>query len=185
MTENDIGTMDSIDGPDFMDGQLSDEELEIPIHMVPPNPDDANTLPSQGHPSYPYGNPTNPNHPAALPHISGGLGRALHEDMGYAGGTLNAALRWKDLGLEMLLLVNEEKEAERAAVARRVANGATHRNHPAVLLPEDQTNDDDEDEEDGEEEEEGEDYDDDESGLSHESFESGIALQPIRIEDYN
>ncbi|KAF8528133.1 hypothetical protein BU17DRAFT_33546, partial [Hysterangium stoloniferum] len=168
MTENDIATVDTIDGPDFMDGQLSDEELEIPIHMVPPNPDDADTLPSQVHPSYPYGNPTNLNHPAALPHKSGDPGRALYEDMGYTGGTLNAALRWKDLGLEMLLPVNEEKEeAVRAAVARRMANGATHGNHPAVPLPEDQPNDDDDDEDSGE----GDDDDDEEDGEEEEEDE--------------
>ncbi|KAF8591853.1 hypothetical protein K439DRAFT_608475 [Ramaria rubella] len=184
MSDNDIQTLDTLDTSDYMDGQLSDEELEIPFHMVPPDPDDADTLPSQVHPSYPYGNPTNLNHPAALPHTNGEPGRALYEDMGYTGGGVNAALRWKDLGLEMLLPVNEEKEeAERAALARKMASGATQSNHAPASAPEDQVNDDndetdsaeggggdDEDEDDDDDEDE----DDEENDLSRDSLDSGI-----------
>jgi len=148
-------------------------------------------LPSQVHPSYPYGNPTNLSHPAALPHIHGEPGRALYEDMGFGGGGVNAALRWKDLGLEMLLPVNEEKEeAERAALARKMASGATQNNHTPAAVPEDQPNDDEDDtdsgdggvgeEENDEEHDEEEDEDEDENDenehdLSHESLDSGMA----------
>lgn len=150
-------------------------------------------LPSQVHPSYPYGNPTNLSHPAALPHINGEPGRALYEDMAFACGGVNIALRWKDLGLEMLLPVNEEKEeAERAALARKMASGATQSNHVPASVPEDQPNEEDEmdsadggageednDDEDHDEEHDEEDDDDEddenENDLSHDSLDSGMA----------
>lgn len=45
--------------------------------------------------------------------------------MGYDGGGVNGALRWKDLALEVLMPVNEEKEeAKRAVEARKMASGA-------------------------------------------------------------
>ena len=52
--------------------------------------------------------------------------------MGYAGGGVNGSLRWRDLALDRLLPVDEEKEeAERAAQARKMASGATqHPPHP-------------------------------------------------------
>lgn len=146
----------------------------------------ALALPSQVHPSYPYGNPTNLSHPAALPHVNGEPGRSLYEDMGFTG--VNAALRWKDLGLEMLLPVNEEKEeAERAALARKMASGALQSNHAGASVPEDQPNDeeddtdsgeggggeeDNEDEEDEDEDEEGDDENENDPG--RDSFDSGM-----------
>lgn len=95
--------------------------------MIPPNPDDSDILPSQVHPSYPYGNPTNIKHPAARPRPPyDPTSRALFEDMGYGGGGVNGSLRWRDLALDRLLPVNEEKEEmRRAAEARKMANGAT------------------------------------------------------------
>ncbi|KIJ25599.1 hypothetical protein M422DRAFT_72110 [Sphaerobolus stellatus SS14] len=186
MTEHDLQTLDSLDSSDFMDGDLSDEELEIPLHMVPPNPDDADTLPSQVHPSYPYGNPTNLNHPAALPHIPGEPGRALYEDMGHPGAGANMALRWKDLALELLLPINEEKEeAERAALARKQAAVATQGNHASGMPQEQNVDDDDEDDSDGdeadgdedeeeEEDDEEDDEDDENNDLSRGSMDSGM-----------
>ncbi|KAG6332513.1 hypothetical protein ID866_6575 [Astraeus odoratus] len=105
--------------------------------MIPPNPDDSDILPSQVHPSYPYGNPTNIKHPAARPRPPyDPTSRALFEDMGYAGGGVNGALRWKDLALEQLLPVDEEKEeAKRAAEARKMANGTTGPVHPPPPAP--------------------------------------------------
>jgi hypothetical protein len=137
-------------------------------------------LPSQVHPSYPYGNPTNLSHPAALPHINGEPGRALYEDMGYAG--VNAALRWKDLGLETLLPVNEEKEeAERAALARKMASGAIQSNHAGASAPEDHPNDDDDDtdeggggEEDDDDDEDEDEDDENENDPGQDSFDSGM-----------
>ena len=66
-------------------------------------------LPSQVHPSYPYGNPTHAKHPASLPRRPyDPSSRALFEDMGYAGGGVNGSLRWKDLALDLLLPVDED-----------------------------------------------------------------------------
>ncbi|KAL0955157.1 hypothetical protein HGRIS_004066 [Hohenbuehelia grisea] len=109
-------------------------ELDIPPHMVPPNPDDSDVLPSQVHPSYPYGNPTHIKHPASRPRPPyDPSSRALFEDMGYAGGGINGTLRWKDLALEQLLPVDEEKEeAARATQARKMASGTTPNHNPAV-----------------------------------------------------
>jgi len=141
-------------------------------------------LPSQVHPSYPYGNPTNLTHPAALPRTSSEPGRALYEDQGG-----NVALRWKDLGLDILLPVNEEKEeAERAALARKLANGATQGNHPGGAGTHNHAHDEDsggsgeddnEDEEDEEEEEEEE--EDDDSNLTPASVDSTIETQTVEL----
>ncbi|KAG5643808.1 hypothetical protein DXG03_009631 [Asterophora parasitica] len=101
--------------------------------MVPPNPDDSDILPSQVHPSYPYGNPTNIKHPAARPRPPyDPSSRALFEDMGYAGGGINGALRWRDLALDELLPIDEEKEeAQRAMQARKMATGTSNHNPQA------------------------------------------------------
>ncbi|KIJ65206.1 hypothetical protein HYDPIDRAFT_39830 [Hydnomerulius pinastri MD-312] len=131
MTDHDLKVIDTIDSLEYISGELSDDELDIPAHMVPPNPDDSDILPSQVHPSYPYGNPTNIKHPAARPRPPyDPTSRALFEDMGYAGGGVNGALRWRDLALERLLPVDEQKEEmKRAAEARKMANGATSQPH--------------------------------------------------------
>jgi hypothetical protein len=127
MTEHDLKVLDTIHSPEYISGELSDDELDIPAHMIPPNPDDSDILPSQVHPSYPYGNPTNIKHPAARPRPPyDPTSRALFEDMGYGGGGVNGSLRWRDLALDRLLPVNEEKEEmKRATEARKMANGAT------------------------------------------------------------
>jgi len=119
--------LDTIGTPENLRGNLSDSEMDIPAHMVPPNPDDSDILPSHIHPSYPYGNPTNIKHPAARPRVPyDPTSRALFEDMGYAGGGVNGTLRWRDLALDILLPVDKEKEeAEKAAHARKMASGAT------------------------------------------------------------
>ena len=102
-------------------------------------------LPSQVHPSYPYGNPTHIKHPAALPRPPyDPSSRALFEDMGYAGAGVNGALRWRDLALDVLLPVDEDKEeAKRATQARRMASGTTSNQNPQAAqqqpMPEDGT----------------------------------------------
>jgi len=175
MTRHDLQIVDTIDTPEYMkeDGAL---ELDIPPHMVPPNPDDSDILPSQVHPSYPYGNPTNIKHPSSKPRPPyDPSSRALFEDMGYAGGGINGALRWRDLGLEDLLPVDEEKEeAKRAMQARKMASGATNNNHQHQVhhpaqpqqhqLNAVDEGDDDEDEEDGEDDENDEDGEEEEEG---------------------
>lgn len=88
-------------------------------------------LPSQVHPSYPYGNPLSVKHPAALPRRPyDPASRALFEDMGYGGGGVNGTIRWKDLALDLLFPVDQAREeAEKAAQARQMASGTTS-NHP-------------------------------------------------------
>lgn len=73
--------------------------------------------------------------------------------MGYAGGGVNGALRWKDLALEQLLPVDEEKEEmKRAAEARKMANGTTGPVHhppqpqPPQAGPDETMNEEDEEE---------------------------------------
>ncbi|KAI0030072.1 hypothetical protein K488DRAFT_55014 [Vararia minispora EC-137] len=126
MTPNDLKVLDTLGTAEYFKDDLSDDEMDIPAHMVPPNPDDSEILPSQVHPSYPYGNPTNLKHPAAHPRVPyDPTSRALFEDMGYAGGGVNGALRWRDLALDILLPVDREREeAARAAQARKMATGA-------------------------------------------------------------
>lgn len=88
------------------------------------------------HPSYPYGNPFNPKHPANRPRIPyDPASRALFEDMGFAGGGVNGSMRWKELALDLLLPVDKEREeAEKAAQARKMASG-TATNHPPAAPP--------------------------------------------------
>ncbi|KAJ7036499.1 hypothetical protein C8F04DRAFT_471275 [Mycena alexandri] len=126
--------------------------------MVPPDPDDSDILPSQAHPSYPYGNPTNVKHPASRPRPPyDPSSRALFEDMGYDGGGVNGAMRWRDLAMEYLLPVDEEKEeAKRAVEARKMTSGASNATAPQAGMGQDQTVDEDEDEENDENENENE-----------------------------
>ncbi|EKM84105.1 hypothetical protein AGABI1DRAFT_110690 [Agaricus bisporus var. burnettii JB137-S8] len=166
MTHNDLLLLDTIDSPEYIKGDLSDDELDIPPHLIPPNPDDSDILPSQVHPSYPYGNPTNIKHPAARPRPPyDPTSRALFEDMGYAGGGINGALRWRDLALDELLPVDEEKEeALRAAQARKMASGASghnpHTQHQSQPQPE--LTIDEEDEEEADENDENDEADEEE-----------------------
>ncbi|KAG6808013.1 hypothetical protein H0H92_005694 [Tricholoma furcatifolium] len=173
MTRHDLEIIDTIETTDYMKGELSDEgsscfkesrqvgmltiklELDIPPHMVPPNPDDSDILPSQVHPSYPYGNPTNLRHPAARPRLEfDPTSRALFEDMGYGGAGINGMMRWQELAMDELLPVDEEKEdAKRAEQARKMASGASNNPQPqqqqqqAPQMPQDQTIDEEEEEE--------------------------------------
>jgi len=171
MTSKDLQVLDTLGTSDYIKGELSDDELDIPPHMVPPNPDDSDILPSQVHPSYPYGNPTNIRHPAARPRPPyDPTSRALFEDMGYAGGGINGALRWRDLALDLLLPADEEKEeAQRAAQARKMASGATTNHPPAQpqqqqMQPDQTIEEDEEDEDENDENDNDEEEDDEEEG---------------------
>jgi len=120
------------------------------------------------HPSYPYGNPTNIKHPAARPRPPyDPTSRALFEDMGYAGGGINGTLRWRDLALDELLPIDEEREeALRAIQARKMASGTPGHNPQPQHQPQAQAIDEDEEEEgddnDDEDEEEDEEEEDEE-----------------------
>ena len=89
-------------------------------------------LPSQVHPSYPYGNPTSIKHPASKARLKYEPSpRALFEDMAGDSGSISGALRWQDLALNDLLPIDEEKEAARKAFqARKMASGASNNNPP-------------------------------------------------------
>ncbi|RXW20445.1 hypothetical protein EST38_g5401 [Candolleomyces aberdarensis] len=169
MTRNELLTLDTIDTPEYIKGELDDNELEIPPHMVPPNPDDSDSahvyLPSQVHPSYPYGNPTSIKHPAVKPRIPyDPTSRALFEDMGFAGGGVNGQFRWKELALDQLLPIDEEREEQkRAAQARKMATGTTSHAPTTQQRGQTQAEGDNEDEDDeDEEDEEGEEEDEEE-----------------------
>ncbi|RPD64173.1 hypothetical protein L227DRAFT_650380 [Lentinus tigrinus ALCF2SS1-6] len=131
MTRHDIEVLDTIGTPDYLNGDLSVEDVDMAPHMKPPNPEESEVLPSQVHPSYPYGNPLSIKHPASLPRRPyDPASRALFEDMGYGGGGVNGTIRWKDLALDLLFPVDQAREeAERAAQARQMASGTTS-NHP-------------------------------------------------------
>lgn len=194
MTSNDLQVIDTVGTLEYLKGDLSDDEMDIPPHMIPPNPDDSDILPSHVHPSYPYGDPTNIKHPAARPRVPyDPASRALFEDMGYAGGGANGTLRWKDLALDILLPVDYEKEeAEKAAQARKMASGTASNHHQtAQQVPgdtameeedvddENDENENDENNDDDEEDEmDGDDAGDEEGGQSEDrSFEQATFIQ--------
>ncbi|KAF9265420.1 hypothetical protein L218DRAFT_957008 [Marasmius fiardii PR-910] len=178
MSKYDLAVIDTLESSEYIKTDLGDDELEIPSYMIPPNPEDADMLPSQVHPSYPYGNPTNTKHPAAKPRPPyDPTSRALYEDMGYEGGGVAGALRWKDMALEVLLPTDEAKEmSEKAAKARKMASGASNHGQqpqpPPPLAQGDQTIDeedeDGEGDEDEEENDENENDDEDEEGSEEE-----------------
>ncbi|KAJ7663819.1 hypothetical protein DFH06DRAFT_986690 [Mycena polygramma] len=165
MSTYDLQVLDTLESGEYLKGELASDDLNIPAHMVPPDPDDSDILPSQAHPSYPYGNPTNVKHPASRPRPPyDPSSRALFEDMGYDGGGVNGALRWRDLAMEHLLPVDEEKEeAKRAIEARKMASGASNATAPQAGMGQDQTADEDDEEENDENENEDDDEDSDET----------------------
>lgn len=129
-------------------------------------------LPSQVHPSYPYGNPLSIKHPASLPRRPyDPASRALFEDMGYGGGGVNGTIRWKDLALDLLFPVDQAREeAEKAAQARQMASGTTSNHPPAQAQPaQNQAVEEDEDENDENDADEEEGEGDDEEGAEGES----------------
>jgi len=161
--------------------------------LIPPNPDESDSgeslsniatnanivvkvLPSQVHPSYPYGNPTSLKHPASKPQPKNDpASRALFEDMGYGGGGINGSIRWRDLALDELLPIDEDKEeAKRAMQARKMASGAANNNpqgqHHQQQVPQmQQGQDDDEDDDDDENDENNEDDEDEDEEDEEES----------------
>jgi hypothetical protein len=84
--------------------------------------------------------------------------------MGYAGGGVNGALRWRDLALDELMPVDEEKEeAKKAIQARKMASGTTNSDHQQTQqgpLPQEPPSEATLDEEEGDIDEDDEDVDD-------------------------
>jgi hypothetical protein len=182
MTRQDLLILDTVDTSEYINGELSDDELDIPAHLVPPNPDESDILPSQVHPSYPYGNPTSLKHPASKPQPKHDpASRALFEDMGYGGGGVNGSIRWRDLALDELLPIDEDKEeAKRAMQARKMASGASnnnphgqHHQHQAPQMQPGQLGEDDEDEDEDEDENEDNNEDDEDEDEEDEEESEG------------
>lgn len=175
MSRNDLQVLDTLETADYIKGgDLSDDDLEIPVHMVPP---EVEGLESRNvHASYPHGNPTHIKHPAARPRpLYDPDSRALFEDMNFDGaGGIAYAMRWKDMAQSDLLPVDEAKEEEnKASQARKMASGTSQNPNPGAQLPsatQDQTLD--EDDEDEDEEEEDEDEDDQDGDLDDEEEDS-------------
>jgi len=87
--------------------------------------------------------------------------------MGYDGNGIAGSLRWKDLALDQLLPVDEEKEmALKAAEARKMASGTGNQNpgvqQQATALAGDQTLDEEDEEDEDDENDENEDDEEDE-----------------------
>ncbi|KAJ7708112.1 hypothetical protein B0H17DRAFT_1156028 [Mycena rosella] len=160
MSNYDLKFLDTLETTDHLKGATVSTDLNIPAHM----------LPSQTHLSYPYGNPTNVKHPASRPRPSYvPSSRTLFEDMGYDGGSIKGALRWKDLAIEYLLPVDEEKEEEKRSIkAWKMASGASNAAAPQAGMGQDHTAEEDENENDEDDKEsegtEGEDEDEEEEG---------------------
>ncbi|KAF9025352.1 hypothetical protein BDZ89DRAFT_1016892 [Hymenopellis radicata] len=170
MTDYELKALDTLDTPSYLNGILSDDDIVLPADMIPPNPEEHDNLPSQTHPSYPFGNPTNIKHPASKPRPFSAVDprmqtRALYEDMSPAPTTVEMSVRWRELALETLLPPDEEKaQAEKALDARRMANGVPSNNPGQPGAP--VTGDDDDSSDDGDEEEE--DDDDEEESTDEE-----------------
>ncbi|KAG8922619.1 hypothetical protein FRC03_011555 [Tulasnella sp. 419] len=111
-------------------GRVDTEDIEIPAGAMPPDPDDGDNLPSQIHPSFPYGNPFKDKGLAtsALP-TNPMSTRTLYEDAEFEGVGLKNKRKWKDLGLNMLLPPDTQTEEEAKAKAARQANSAATEPH--------------------------------------------------------
>ncbi|KAJ7441864.1 hypothetical protein FB451DRAFT_1355434 [Mycena latifolia] len=150
MSAYDFQVLDTLESADCLKGELAD--LNIPPHMVPRTLMIL-ILPSQAHPSYPYGNPTNVEHPASRPcppYDPSSRHGALFEDMGYDGGG-----------------VNEKEEEKRAIEARKMASGASNATASQAGMGQDQTAE--EDEEDENDENENDEEEEESEGVTEES----------------
>ncbi|KAG9012188.1 hypothetical protein FRB94_006556 [Tulasnella sp. JGI-2019a] len=122
MTSARIAAMDFFDELDETSsiGKVDEDEIEIPIGAMPPDPDDGDNLPSQIHPSFPYGNPFKEKTLIATAFTRNGMStRALYEDAEFEGVGRRTTRRWKDLGLDVLLPPDPVTEEEAKAKAAR------------------------------------------------------------------
>ncbi|CAE6440447.1 hypothetical protein ACGC1H_003594 [Rhizoctonia solani] len=144
---------------DWIEGSLKPDTIDVPSHQIPPDPNDSDTLPSQVHPSYPYGNPTKPSHPVAFEPLGRGSSRAYYDDMRFERLRRLDRLRWTNLALDLLLPIDHEREeAMKAAAARKAASGAAANNNSGNggADADQGTADETEGEDDGDQDEEGE-----------------------------
>ncbi|EJU03519.1 hypothetical protein DACRYDRAFT_114904 [Dacryopinax primogenitus] len=124
MTDGQLQQID--DDLDAMDYGLEFEEVEVPVEFLPPEPDDEDRLPSQIHPSYPYGNPTKAPHPSTAGTVPMGIlgARALFEDVAVERKGFQTRPNWTDLGLDQLYRADPERVEAAAAAAARHTNQA-------------------------------------------------------------
>jgi len=122
MTDGQLQQID--DGLDIEDYELEFEGVDVPIEFLPPEPDDEDRLPSQIHPSYPYGNPTKAPHPSTAGTVPMGIlgARALFEDVAIERKGFQTRPNWSDLGLDQLYRVDPERVEAAAAAAARHTN---------------------------------------------------------------
>ena len=100
-----------------------DESIPVPAHLEPPRLDADETLPSQLHPSYPFGRPPSLGRPVR-PWMGGpgnllgtvgdgqGRGQGMEGGMGgvWMGGRWGRGEGWEELGLTEVVEVEERKE---------------------------------------------------------------------------
>ncbi|KAG8904935.1 hypothetical protein FRB99_000989 [Tulasnella sp. 403] len=131
MTPARIAAMDFFDEIDERSiiGWVDEADIEIPLGAMPPDPDDGDNLPSQIHPSFPYGNPFRDKHLTATAFPTNPVStRALYEDAEFEGVGPKAKRRWKDLGLDMLIPPDHVKDEEaKAKAARNSAHTSSRR----------------------------------------------------------
>jgi len=147
-------------------GKVDEDDIEIPLDAMPPDPDEGDNLPSQIHPSFPYGNPFKDKTLLASSSTRHGMStKALYEDAAYEGAGRKNKLRWKDLGMDMLLPPDPVKDEEaKARAARNSVHTSSRRVEPMDHPADDEEEDNEEGEEGDEDEDEGEGEDDDEEG---------------------
>jgi len=156
MTSARIAAMDFFDELDETSsiGKVDEDEIEIPIGAMPPDPDDGDNLPSQIHPSFPYGNPFKDKTLIATVFTRHGMStRALYEDAEFEGVGWRSTRRWKDLGLDVLLPPDPVTEEEAKAKAARNSVHTSSRRVEPVPDPEREDGDGAGEEEDGEDDE--------------------------------
>ena len=94
-----------------------DQTLPIPYHLEPPRLDADETLPSQLHPSYPFGRPPTVSK-RSRPWMSGPgnlLGTIADGDEGFgngrgSGSRLGGGDAWEELGMRGIIEVEQRKE---------------------------------------------------------------------------
>ena len=94
-----------------------DQSLPIPPHLEPPRLDSDDTLPSQLHPSYPYGRPPTAGRPirpwmSAPGNLLGTVGEGMGSESGggWMGGRWGRGEGWDELGMRGVVEVEKRKE---------------------------------------------------------------------------
>ncbi|GAA5890117.1 hypothetical protein JCM6882_009231 [Rhodosporidiobolus microsporus] len=94
---------------------LPDDDVFVPAHLLPPyqDEDDETVLPSQAHPSYPYGNPYKPHLTSSPSSRRAGAG-APHSSLFHAPSTHSSSLSTSLPALELRALFERTTFGEAA-----------------------------------------------------------------------